>query len=131
MSENETTAEPNVEWNPQPAAARLVVELFEAFCRSSCAARALRQRMRDETGTRLFDWVDHLVFPRDLPLPSGEGRGEGYVLAARLAETGFEQHEDAVGTVWTHGRGLFPPVVLSHERARRLAVKVDSVFDFV
>ena len=53
------------EWSPQPAAARLVARLCEDLCGDSTAVSELAGRMREETGTRLIDWLDHLAFPTD------------------------------------------------------------------
>ena len=51
------------QWRVQPIAEQTVRELLDAATSRSPFLAKLGRRMRDETGTRLFDWVDHLVVP--------------------------------------------------------------------
>jgi hypothetical protein len=107
-------------WRRHPQAAALVDSLREKFCERSAAAKALGERLVRETGTRLRDWIDHLGLPRtpDLEL--------------RLHQSGFRpQSGDAGGVVWRHGEGMFPAVILHDDVKRMLAVKVESVADFL
>ncbi|MCE9553357.1 MAG: hypothetical protein K8T91_08265 [Planctomycetes bacterium] len=108
------------EWSPQPAAARLVAKLCDVLCSASTAARELARRMHEETGTRLIDWLDHLALPA-----TSDG------LAQELIRTGFEPQQLSEGTLYRQPRGLFPPILLHADQARRLAVRIDSVDDFV
>lgn len=104
-------------WTPQPAAARLVAELVADIERDSPATQRLRGRLREETGTRLEDWIDHLALP------------ESQSLRERLAAAGFTNDDSPDGQVWRHPGGLFPAVRLYPREARRIVLKVDSVVD--
>jgi hypothetical protein len=107
-------------WSRHPRAAALVDSLRDKFCERSAACSRLAERMAKETGTRLRDWVDHLAWPR---VPE---------LELRLHEAGFRpQSGDAGGVVWRHGEGMFPAIVLHDEARRKLAIKVESVSDFL
>ena len=49
------------QWEVQPAAEQMVREALDEAVGKSPFLADLARRMREETGTRLFDWVDHLV----------------------------------------------------------------------
>ena len=76
-------------WEQQPAAAELVENLLENFRQGSPEIERLGQRLHDETGTRLLDWIDSLFLSSEQDLPQ------------RLEEVGFRRTgEDAC--VWQH-----------------------------
>ncbi len=89
---------------------------FTAVCEP--AAR-LANRLLDETGTRLLDWVDHLGLKHS---PANE---------RKLGELGFEPAAPGNQDVWHHPEGLFPPVHLYYQAERGLAIRVESVVDFL
>ena len=88
-----TAAPPDAEfsWTTQPAAARLIAELVAGIENDSPATQQLRERLVIETGTRLDDWIDHLVLP------------ESDAVLARLAEAGFTIDESPDRQVWRCG----------------------------
>ncbi len=123
-------------WTPQADAAALVRGALADFASDSPAAVKLASRLLNETGTRLVDWLDHLVLPAD------------DALAAELKTAGFEQAASlelatlSDQVAWRHAGGMFPVILLDSspskgngsvgERcSRRLAIRVDSVDDFV
>ena len=59
-TKTKTSPEAEFHWECQPAAAAVVHELVDDFCERSPAALRLRERLLRETGTRFFDWVDHI-----------------------------------------------------------------------
>src|SRR5690606_33793809 len=76
------------------------------------------------TGTRLVDWLDHLVVPPSDTFPS-EALGVGYEIGIDL-ET----------TVWRHEAGMFPPLVVADRRMHGdlisgVAIKVEDVDHFL
>lgn len=79
----------------------------------------LQLRMGRETGTHLRDWVDHLELGSERA-PDDE-----------LTQLGFEQIPGAEESVWSHRGGLFPPIRRSTGNVVQLALKVDSVADFL
>lgn len=107
-------------WETQPAAAAFVRRLLDECVQNCEAVRRLRERMRQETGTRLVDWVDHFSLPA------------GSVATAELESSGFAIHEEAGhGQVARHADGLFPAIVLDGAAVRRVAIKVESVVDYL
>ena len=51
------------DWKPEPKAAAVVRDILERFLADSAAARRLSEQMRELTGTRILDWVDHFTLP--------------------------------------------------------------------
>ena len=45
------------QWTPQPGAQKLVRELIADFLARNHFAAELARRMKDESGTRFYDWV--------------------------------------------------------------------------
>jgi hypothetical protein len=104
-------------WTTQPAAATFLLAELDQFRRVDGFVRRLAERMKRETGTRLYDWISRFTLPEDA----------GHVTT--LEEIGYET---SFGDgVWRHPGGLFPEVELSSARERRLYIKVESVADFV
>ena len=56
-----TPALDDFQWTVQPLAERMVQDILDAAVARSPFAGELKRRMRDETGTRLFDWLDQPV----------------------------------------------------------------------
>ena len=104
-------------WTPQPAAEELVHSLLDRFIAGSPEAAKLRDRMREETGTRLFDWIDSIHVPRAQDWPS------------RLTEVGFEE-ESTDSDVFVHAGGVFPRIVIGDVSEMQVYIKVESVADF-
>ena len=108
------------QWAVQPLAEQIVQDVLEDAARRSPFVAELRRRMRDETGTRLFDWVDHLVVP------------DAGGLREQLRNAGFiGRFAAGAGEYFVNEEGIFPPVVPTHSGPLRVFVKVDSVADFL
>lgn len=89
------------DWPVCREAEHLLATCIEGFLRRNTFARRLADRMRDETGTDFFEWVDHLVLS-----PEHE---------KLLAAAGFvpDSCEAPAGTaVWWHPRAMLPRVLL-------------------
>lgn len=112
------TRERSFEWERQPKAAAIVQRLVREFFARSSAARQLRERMRHETGTRFFDWIDFLSPPSDA------------VELDELVEAGFELSDHECTPVAEHPGGMFPTVRLDGQDWR-LGIKVESVADYL
>ena len=106
-------------WETRPEAAALVHDLLTRFRDASPWIQGLGQRLRDETGTRLVDWVDHFSFPLD------------ETLSHNLHVAGFRPLETNASVHWRHGGGLFPEVYVGAAGRPRLFLKVESVADFL
>ena len=108
------------QWLVQPAAEHAVREVLDAAAARSPFLANLGRRMRDETGTRLFDWVDHLVVP------------DAGGLRERLRNAGFTgRFAPGAGEYFVHEDGIFPAIVPSNKGVARVALKVESVADFL
>jgi hypothetical protein len=107
-------------WTPQPEPARLVHCLLnESLERCSFAAN-LSKQMLLETGTRMLDWIDHF------------GLAANDAALAELSRVGYVECELVHGDRnWKHTGGLFPRVRQLQESTRQLAIKVESVSDFL
>jgi hypothetical protein len=108
------------QWEVQPEAEKLVRKLLILIKKGFKDAELFEKRLRDETGTRLLDWVDYLELPYSK------------VLKEQLKRAGFKHSK--LGNkilVWQHSKGMFPPVLLNKKHARyTLALKADSIADF-
>ena len=104
-------------WERQPTAARLVAQVLEKFVAANSEIARLSDRLRDETGNRLGDWVDSFVIPSNWFSD----------LAENLAENGFIE---SGRNIWNHPEGIFPVVKLADEGPATLLIKVESVDDF-
>lgn len=107
-------------WNPQPEAAKVVHRLLNECLQRSSFAANLAERMLNETGTRLLDWIDHFgVGASDDVIPS-------------LTECGYMKSDALNQDIeWTHSEGMFPRIRQLSGSGRHLAIKVDSVADFL
>jgi hypothetical protein len=83
-------------------------------------ARRLAERMRDETGTDFFEWVDHLVLA---PKQAEALRRAGFV----------EENVEAPAstTVLWHPRAMMPRVLLRNDSPDALAIRPEVLADFV
>lgn len=104
-------------WEVQPAAARWVSCAIEALGRRNSMISRLGRLLRDQTGTRLVDWVDHLA------LDSHESSVE-----RELIEVGHVAESNGNHTVWSQPLGMFPPVVVDAGGVG-LGIRCDSVDD--
>ena len=100
-------------WEPQPQAAAVVTQCVEQAAKASTWLASFRERLKNETGTRLVDWIDHLVVP-DLNL---------------FRDAGFESSSRGY---WAHPLGLFPKVLLDPTLSEpALGLKVEAIRDFL
>ncbi len=113
------------QWHPQPEAARLVRSLVDEFLAKNPHAARFARRMKDETGTRFIDWIDHISVSADGPAIDK--------LKKELARTGFTR-TPARGALdcYAHHGAMFPRVqVETGPAALRVAIKVESAADFL
>ena len=112
-------------WQPQPAAWKLVGELVNQFLARNAWAEKLADRMKHQTGTRFIDWIDHVVAPENT-LSGG--------MTAALATGGYEKYKAAgagKGLAGYHNqKGMFPPILVGGKQLL-IAIKVESVIEFL
>jgi hypothetical protein len=119
-----STVAQSFDWPLANDAEQFLRERIALFLKRNAFARRLANRMRAETGTDFFEWVDHLV------LAPGE--------ETTLRELGFApdpQLETLNGeTTYERPRTTLPRVILrrsSKESPSRLALRPESVADFM
>jgi hypothetical protein len=113
------------DWPLAFSAEQLIRELVASFLGRHSWAQLFSQRLQEETGTDLFEWIDHLT------------ANEQDALALR--EVGFiSERVNAPGKseVLFHPRAMLPRVLVLPERDRggaplRLAIRPESLIDFI
>lgn len=116
---------PTFDWPLAYEAEKLIGGYLDAFLLRHRFARRLAERMRDETGTDLFEWVDHLVL------------APNHAEALRAAGFTEEKVEAREGTTaFWHPRAMMPRVLLSPDGGRdgvpsALAIKPEVLVDFL
>lgn len=127
-SDSATAKSPgSFDWPLCYEAERTLGGFIEAFLLRNSRARRLAERMRDETGTEFFEWVDHLVLA---PEPAT-------VDALRAAGLVEERVEAPAGTtVYWHPRAMMPRVLLRADGGRGgvpsvLAIRPEVLVDFL
>ena len=111
------------DWPLAYEAENLVRQRIEAFLEQNGFARQLAARMRDETGTDFFEWVDHIVVSPDDEMA--------------LCASGFV-HDPKAETpqgeiVLEHPRATLPRVLLRRRRQNPsvVAIKPEFIADFI
>jgi hypothetical protein len=117
--------EQRFDWPLCQEAEDLVLDRLEAFAGRSPFTRELSHRMRDETGTLLIDWVDHLVLPAEDEQPF---RDAGYTPDCDAAtHSGLK--------ALCHSEAMLPRVMMSRpssaEAPWEVALRTESVSDFL
>ena len=102
---------PDVQWERQPAAERLVRELVDDLLGKCPGAASLARRMAEGTGTRFIDWVDHIARPAD----------DAY--AGRLIAAGFRLTDP---DTYVHPAAVLPAIVFTRDVCLDVAIKVAS-----
>jgi hypothetical protein len=107
------------QWSPQPAAFSYIRSLVADFLSTCPEVAAFADRMRNETGTRFIDWIDHIRLNRR------DRR------AAQLESVGYRpasKHDSY--TVFVNAAGVFP-AILAWDGGMEVGIKVESVTDFL
>jgi len=112
------------DWPLANEAEQFLRDRIALFLQRNTFARQLAARMRDETGTDLFEWTDHLVLA-----PSEEKalRAVGFVPDPQAETPNGE-------TVFEHPRTTLPRVLLRrghNESPSLLALRPESIADFI
>ncbi|MFW9799933.1 MAG: hypothetical protein ACFFD9_05825 [Candidatus Thorarchaeota archaeon] len=106
-----------------PQAENLLVKRMDEFVAASRVAGNLSARMRDETSTRLFDWIDHIVLPKTVIEPE------------TLLELGFVENHDIgrlEGTrVFEHDLSILFPVLISESSETQIVLKPEDLDRFL
>jgi hypothetical protein len=111
------------DWPLAFEAENLIRKRIETFFDHNSFARHLAERMRRETGTDFFEWVDHLVLPAE-----EESALARVGLTREKVETGNEE------MVFDHARATLPRILLEkglQQSPGRIALRAESIADFV
>ncbi len=104
--------------SPQPAAADFLRRHISQAIQPGTWLAKFEQRLLSETGTRLFDWIDHIYVDAESST------------VAELQSTGFEAVQD--GSTFEHPTAIFPRVIVSGDLANvMIGIKVESLADFL
>jgi hypothetical protein len=107
------------QWSPQPATFSFVRLLAGDFLTACPEAAAFADRMRKETGTRFFDWIDHIRL-------NVQDRK-----TSQLEDVGYRpESQTASYTVFVNDSGVFPPILV-WDGVTEIGIKVESVVDFL
>jgi hypothetical protein len=101
-------------WEVQPAAALWLSQTIAALAARNAAILRLQEVLRNFTGTRLVDWIDHVALDGNLLSGTRELTEVGYVA------------DPNDRSVWRHPRGMFPPAVTNVGRVG-LALRCESI----
>ena len=120
---NKSATKAKFEWPLCYEAENFILNRIHALLERNSFARTLAKRMRDETGTLILDWTDHLLLPA-----SDE---------AALRETGYVDdplgdNVDGHKALW-HPEAMLPRVLIAASNARfplALAVRPDFAAEF-
>lgn len=104
------------DWKIQPAAARWLTRAIDALAARNPVIQKLAYQLREFTGTRLVDWIDHLALSDESAIG----------LIGELADVGYQVDSTVQEGVWRHSLGMFPPVIASAGRSG-MALRCDCV----
>ena len=128
MNKTESTdsLHPEYDWKCQPEADQMFRQLVADFCDECDFAGNLARRMKNENGTRLFDWVDHISLAEDTQLNDS-------TFEEQLKQFGYQSDgNDEHGRWYKHHGGLFVPIcVTAANTNRRMVLSVESIDDFL
>jgi hypothetical protein len=103
-------------WEIQPQAARWVTRAINELAARNPVFNELADQLREITGTRLVDWIDHVVLSKT----------DSRDLMDELQDFGYIADRQAEQTVWRHTLGMFPPVVVGRGRGG-IALRCDAI----
>ena len=123
LTRNKTATEAKFKWPLCYEAENFVLDRIHAFLERNSFARMLAKRMRNETGTLILDWTDHLLLPAS---DEAALRGAGYV------DDPLGENSNGHKPLW-HPEAMLPRVLVATSNARfplALAVRPDFVAEF-
>ncbi len=110
------------QWKCHPKAEHALVELLEGCSRLNPAIARLQEQLLQDTSTRLFDWLDHLI------IGSQQSQEEKWEELGFVSETVAASYR-----VLHHPGAQFPRLVVMDEGPplQGVAVSVESIADFL
>src|SRR2546421_4740575 len=109
------------DWPLANEAEELVRGYLARFLEQNTFALQLTARMRDETGTDFFEWIDHLVLA---PVEETHLKTAGFAHDPKAETPNGE-------LVYEHPRATLPRVLLSRHAVPTVALRPEYIADFV
>lgn len=109
------------QWKRQPEAENFILGALEQGLKANSSIAKLSQDLLDQTNTRLFDWLDHIIVP-DTPQ-----------VRKILNQVGFIQQGNDQQSIFSHPGAQLPRVYVQNSKDFQLAlaVIVDSIADYL
>jgi hypothetical protein len=110
------------DWGLHPDLEGFVSINVSAFIANHSVARRLSERMLSLTSTRFVDWIDHIVLP------------ESEIEPGALERLGLEEVRtggDGEARVYKHTRSYLFPILVGQEGKLEIALKPESIDDFL
>ena len=109
------------DWGLYPEAEEFLKKEIERFLKNNNLARHISEKIQQETSTKFFDWIDHIVLP------------EKEISDSRLRELGFERGklETEGMRVFLHSKTVFFPVLLTRKNYTEIALKPERIDHFL
>jgi hypothetical protein len=123
ISKKDRSAESKFDWPLCYEAENFILGRIDAFTERNSFTRELSRRMRDETGTLILDWTDHLLLPAS---DEKALRDVGY------ADDPLGESSGGHMALW-HPEAMLPRVLLAQSNAKyplALAVRPEFVSEF-
>jgi len=107
------------QWKPCPEGQQIVDRLIDSHLANCAESAALAKSMKEQTGTRFLDWLDHLAT-------------DDIGLIPELEAAGFTTAGEHEGTqIFEHLGAIFPRILVGENTQCAAALKVESVADFL
>lgn len=105
-------------WQVQPLAAKWVKRALNSLIERSLPLHQLSEQMLLVTGTRMVDWIDHLVLDAT----------RSSALVDELESVGYERDRSRSRAVLRHLQGMFPPILVEEvdEACESVAIRCDA-----
>src|SRR6266487_694037 len=123
LTTDRTATEAKFKWPLCYEAENFVLDRIHAFLERNSFARMLAKRMRNETGTLILDWTDHLLLPAS---DEAALRGAGFV------DDPLGENSGGHKALW-HPEAMLPRVLIATSNTRfllALAVRPDFAAEF-
>lgn len=118
----EVTMATSFQWQCQPKAETLILEVLEQACRANSDIAFLEMELLKHTSTRLLDWIDHVIV------------GNSTAIEKALEHSGFIAEMAAQDYRVFHHPGAQLPRVVVKDQGQSvcgIAISVESIADFL
>jgi len=111
------------DWKVHLLAEEFLSKRVDDFLSSNNVAREISERMRNETSTRFFDWIDHMAIP------------SGSVEEDALTELGFKENPRVSRgnrtRIFEHQKSILFPLALSSENTVKVVLRPENLELFI